>query len=271
MRFDELPPRVRHTYYYDLRAAVLIGVFGGLLLPFVSVVGRKIGATDFQIALLAAAPYLANLFALFWTEDLFGRGRVWYVVWPCVVGRGLLVAMFWVYTPSWYTALIFVYMFITAIPFPSYASIMKTNYPDELRGTLMSSVRGRTALFWIASSALAGVVLERSTWNYRYVFPLAAFFGVLAALQFRAIRVEREDKKKGSLSGIKGLAVPLKDRSFLKFLTVYTFFETGLLLALPCRRGAHNQLRNRHLRLGLFRDVAGGVFLLGVLHGQVLS
>ena len=72
----KLPLFVRHTFYYDLKAAILFGIFGGALLPFIAIVGRKIGATEFQIALLMAAPYIANTFALLWTEDVFGTGRV---------------------------------------------------------------------------------------------------------------------------------------------------------------------------------------------------
>lgn len=233
MRFKDLPPNVRHTFYYDIKAGMLIGIFGGFLLPFITIVGRKIGASDFQIALLTAAPYLANAFALLWTEDLFGKGRVWYVVWPCVLGRGLLLAMFFITGPFYYTLLIFIYMFITAIPFPSYAFIMKTNYPDELRGRLMAYARVATAVFWTASSAAGGWVLERGTFNYRYIFPIAAVFGVLSALQFSSIKVRGEKRQKESFSGITRLSLPLKDSSFRKFLIAYTFFESGLLLALP--------------------------------------
>lgn len=264
MRFKDLPFHVRHTFYYDLRSAMLVGVFGGLLLPFVSIVGRKIGASNLQIALLTAAPYLANAFTLLWTEDIFGKGRVWYVVWPCVAGRGLLVAMFWVYTPSWYTAVILVYMFITAIPFPSYASIMKTNYPETLRGRLMSYVRVGTALVWIVSSAVAGSVLERGTWNYRYIFPLAAVFGVLSALQFRSIKVRREERKKESIWGIRGLGVPLKDPVFLRFLAVYTLFESGMLLALPVfSLVLVDEARITNFATGIYGSVFSGMWLAG--------
>lgn len=264
MRFGDLPLHARHTYYYDMRSAMLVGIFGGMLLPFVSVVGRKIGATHFQIALLAAAPYLANAFTLLWTEDLFGKGRVWYVVWPCVLGRGLLVTMFWVYTPLWYTAVIFLYMFITAVPFPSYAYIMKTNYPEALRGRLMSRVRVRTALFWIASSALAGYVLEKGTGNYRYIFPVAAVFGVLSALQFRRVRVRREERKRGSLRGISSFRVPFSDPVFLKFLAAYTVFESGMLLALPVfPLVLVDESHISNFATGIYGSVFSGMWLAG--------
>src|SRR3990172_13288758 len=159
--FNELPPAARKTFYHDIRSAVLFGIFGGLLLPFVTIIGRKIGATEFQIALLTATPFIANIFALFWTEDIFGKGRIWYVVWPGAIGRALILGMFFVSTPFNYTLLIFLYMAITAIPFPSYAYVMKANYPDDQRGCLMSYVRLGNAGMWILASTIGGWVLEK--------------------------------------------------------------------------------------------------------------
>ena len=228
-----LPLSVRHTFHYDLKAAMLFGVFGGAFLPFIAIVGRKIGATEFQIALLMAAPYIANTFALLWTEDVFGKGRVWYVVWPNVIGRAVLIAMLFVSSPFVYTLIIFVYMIITAIPFPSYASVMKTNYPDKDRGRLMSYIRIGTACLWIISSAITGWILEKGTESYRYIFPVAALFGMLSALVFGNIKVRREEKKRDAFAAFSHITAPLKNRRFSTFLLAYSIFEFGLLLSLP--------------------------------------
>lgn len=238
--FNELPPTARQTFYHDLRSAVLFGVFGGLLLPFVTIIGRKIGATEFQIALLTATPFIANIFALFWTEDIFGKGRIWYVVWPGAIGRALIIAMFFVSTPFNYTLLIFLYMVITAIPFPSYAYVMKANYPDALRGRLMSYVRLGNAGMWIVASSIGGLVLEKGTGYYRYLFPIAAVFGVLSALEFGRIKMvcgsevrEKCENNKERVVRLSYLAAPFRNRTFRQFITSYSMFEFGLLLALP--------------------------------------
>ena len=39
----KLPLFVRHKFYYDLRATILFGLFGGAFFPFIAIVGRKIG------------------------------------------------------------------------------------------------------------------------------------------------------------------------------------------------------------------------------------
>ncbi|MBI2413096.1 MAG: MFS transporter [Deltaproteobacteria bacterium] len=264
MRFKDLPLHARHTFYYDLRSGLLIGVFGGFLMPFIPIIGRKIGASDFQVALLAASPYIANTFTLLWTEDVFGKGRVWYVVWPGALGRLILLGMFYVTAPLWYTVVIFAYMIVTAIPFPSYASIMKTNYPDEHRGRLMAYVRVGIAVSWVAASALAGWVLEKDTYNFRYIFPAAAVFGALSALQFRSIRVRREKRERVSFAGPSHLLRPLRDGAFLRFVTVYSLFEFGLLMALPVfPLVLVDEVNISNLATGVYGSIFSSMWLLG--------
>lgn len=236
----ELPPVARQTFRHDLGSAVLFGVFGGLFLPFIQIIGRKIGASEFQIALLTATPFIANIFALFWTEDIFGKGRIWYVMWPGAIGRTLILGMFFVSTPFAYTLLIFLYMAITAIPFPSYAYVMKANYPDDQRGRLMSYVRLGNAGMWVLASAIGGWILERGTGYYRYLFPFAAVFGVLSALEFGRIKMEcgidiikKCENHKERMVTLSHLAAPFKNSAFRWFLASYSMFEFGLLLSLP--------------------------------------
>ncbi|MBI5683257.1 MAG: MFS transporter [Deltaproteobacteria bacterium] len=263
-RIKALPLRVRHTFYYDIKAAALFGIFGGCVLPFIAIIGRKIGATELQISLLTAAPYIATAFAVFWTADILGKGRVWYVVWPNVVGRGVFFAMFFITTPFPYTLLIFVFMVITAIPFPSYASVMKTNYPDKERGGLMGYVRVGSASFWILSSIAAGLILEKSTYNYRYIFPAAAVFGILSALEFGRIKVRLEKRQKERLATISHLTAPLKNRGFLKFIIIYSIFEFGFLLWLPLYPLILvDKVHISNITAGVFGALYSGMWLAG--------
>lgn len=260
----KLPLFVRHTFYHDLKAAMLFGVFGGAFLPFIAIVGRKIGATEFQIALLISAPYIANAISIFWTEDIFGRGRVWYVVWPNVIGRAVLFAMFYVKNPFYYTIIIFLYMLITAIAFPSYASVMKTNYPDRERGKLMGYIRIGTASLWIPSSITAGWILEKGTENYHYIFPIAAIFGILSAIEFGNIKVRREGKKKEDLAAFSHITAPFKNMPFRRFLVIYSIFEFGLMLSLPLYPLIQvDRAHIPNLVAGIFGTIFSGTWLIG--------
>lgn len=97
----------------------------------------------------------------------------------------------------------------------------------------MSYIRIGTACFWIAASAVAGWILEKGTENYHYLFPAAALFGILSALEFGNIRVRREKRKRERFAAFSHTALPFRNRSFARFLLVYSVFEFGLLLALP--------------------------------------
>ncbi len=260
----KLPLFVRHTFYHDLKAGMLFGIFGGAFLPFIAIVGRKIGATEFQIALLISVPYVANAFSIFWTEDIFGKGRVWYTVWPNVTGRAVLFAMLFVSSPFNYTIIIFLYMLVTAIAFPSYASIMKTNYPESERGRLMGYIRIGTACLWIFSSLISGWILEKGTENYQYIFPFAAIFGILSAIEFGNIKVRREGKKKEAFAAFSHITAPLKNMSFRTFLITYSIFEFGLLLSLPLYPLILvDRAHIPNMAAGVFGTIFSGTWLIG--------
>jgi MFS family permease len=229
-----LPRRVRPTFYHDLKAAMYFGVFGGLLYPFFPIIGRKIGATNIEIALLMAAPYITSLMTFLLTEDIFGKGRMCYVVWFNIIGRGLILLMFFIYSPFYYTLIILLFFFISAFAIPSFTYIMKSNYPDEQRGRLMGYVRIGMAVLWIIASWIGGFILNNQTGYYRYVFPVAAVFGMLSVWEFGKIRVRKEVKTRSqSIAVLEAVKIPFKDRAFLIFLISYTIFEMGFLMAMP--------------------------------------
>src|SRR5207247_11433468 len=60
-----MPPRTRANAQVDFLAAILYGAFGGLTLPFIPVMGRRLGATPLQVSLLVAAPAIVFLLS-FW-------------------------------------------------------------------------------------------------------------------------------------------------------------------------------------------------------------
>src|SRR5438093_13643668 len=82
-----MPPRTRANAQGDFLAAILYGAFGGLTLPFIPVMGRRLGATPLHVSLLVAAS--ATVFLLsFW----IGNGvrpvpPVRLVKWPALLGR----------------------------------------------------------------------------------------------------------------------------------------------------------------------------------------
>ncbi|OHB98189.1 MAG: hypothetical protein A2W74_09605 [Planctomycetes bacterium RIFCSPLOWO2_12_38_17] len=57
MFFDKkFPYFTRIAYLCDVRSGVFFGIFNGLVILFVHIIGRKLGATPIEIANITAAP-----------------------------------------------------------------------------------------------------------------------------------------------------------------------------------------------------------------------
>src|SRR3989304_9825160 len=56
-----VPPAIRPSVKADLTAAILFGVFAGLTVPFVPVMGRRLGASPLEVSLLVAGPPIGLL------------------------------------------------------------------------------------------------------------------------------------------------------------------------------------------------------------------
>src|SRR2546422_10658654 len=82
-----IPPRMRANAQSDFLAAILYGAFGGLTLPFIPVMGRRLGATPLQVTVLVAAPAIVFLLS-FWVVDAVRPvPPVPLATWPGLVGR----------------------------------------------------------------------------------------------------------------------------------------------------------------------------------------
>jgi predicted MFS family arabinose efflux permease len=128
----------------------------------------------------------------------------------------------------------------------------------------MSYTRAGNAAFWIISAFVSGLILNRATGNYRYVFPAAALFGILSALQFGAIKVRDERKSRESLKGMVHIMEALRDKSFQAYLLTYSFFEAGLLFALPVvPLVLVDQVHISNLAAGVYGSVFSSMWLAG--------
>src|SRR5947209_19931088 len=88
-----MPPRTRANAQVDFLAAILYGAFGGLTLPFIPVMGRRLGATPLEVSLLAAAPALVLLLSLWRVNAVRPLHPVRLVIWPQLVGRAKFLLM----------------------------------------------------------------------------------------------------------------------------------------------------------------------------------
>ncbi|MGC8862549.1 MAG: MFS transporter [Armatimonadota bacterium] len=187
-----VPPDVRTAYKMDATAGILGSVMTGLTAPFVAVIARKhLHASALEISMLSMAPMAGHLLSLVWANMMEGRRKMPFALWSWVVGRSLLVLCFFA-TESWRLVAIFSAMyFIASIAQPAYTALMKEIYPDADRARIMGYARVCTVLTYVAVTAIASPIVKGE--SYRYVFPLAAVFGVASAFRFARIPANKAD------------------------------------------------------------------------------
>lgn len=232
--YRRIPGLLRGSYHYDSISAFFFGIFNGLVLIFLPIVARRMGASTTQIALLTSGPFIGFLFTLFWAHLSEDKKKMPYVIWPGILSRSLFLLTLFVVRPLGLVAIALLFHLIAPIMDPAYASIMKEIYPDKHRGKVMGYVRVEMALATIGAAYAGGHLLQII--GYRYLFPIGAIFGILASLSFRRIGLVENSHPKQTIkkfSLIEMVRILNEDRAFRSFSGIFFLFGFGNLLAMP--------------------------------------
>ncbi|HEY3247996.1 MAG TPA: MFS transporter [bacterium] len=226
-----IAPAVRRNAAIDFVAAVLFGGFGGLTTPFIPVMGRRLGASALEVSLLVAAPAIVLLLSLWWVRLLPGANPVRLVVWPQAAGRAMFFLMPLIHAPRIYVAFIVAYNAIASVGMLGYAQVMRSVYPDDVRGRIMAVVRVGMAVAWIAGALAGGQLMERIP--FQWVFAAAGVFGLAGALVFRAMRMDDAEPPPARSTFARTTAVLRENPAFRRFLVAFFVFGFGAWLMGP--------------------------------------
>jgi hypothetical protein len=119
-----VPPAIRPSVKADLTAAILFGVFAGLTIPFVPVMGRRLGASPLEVSLLVAAPSIGLLGSLWWAKAIHRTPSLQMIMRTQVAGRGLLLLLPLVHAPEPYVGLILLHHAVSSIGSLAYAQVI---------------------------------------------------------------------------------------------------------------------------------------------------
>ena len=238
---NAIPKEARQAYRRDGMAGILLGLYTGAIFPFVGFIARdRLHASVELIGLMTAAPFIGNMFALFWANAMEGRRKMPYVVWSCAGARALFVLALFATTSVKFALLVSTIQIIATVASPAYAAILKEVYPDEHRGRIMAYIRVPLAFTTFASTLIVGQLLKHKTLDFTHIFPIAGLLGVASALTFGTVRTAPVDPKHpknqrtSTLKFLKDtLAIFHEDRNYAWFaLSVFTF-GFGNLLVVP--------------------------------------
>ena len=181
-----VPPSARFAYRRDAWSGMLFAVMSGLTMPFFMVIARgNLKASPFQISVLSMMQLAPQVLSLLWASMMEGRRKMPFAVLGWIASRSLFLLAAFV-TTSWsFVAMVSLFYVLETISGPAYSALMKEIYPDSDRGRIMGYARVCTLAVIPVVCLIAGPLLHGD--NYRFVFPVAAMFGLASAMVFRDI------------------------------------------------------------------------------------
>ena len=225
----------RWNFLCEAGNAWLLGGYIGVVGPFGIPLAVRMGANGLQVALMAAAPFIANLAAPFWaTRSQHARKLPWVVV-PHLFWRSLLGAVGVVKNPAIISGLYLGANTASAAANPAYGALVQKVFPPPIRGRLMGYVRLILAGSMLAFTLTAGQLIDRL--NPAWLFLPASALGLLGLAVYAQTK---EPTNAGAPTGplsrpsaLAGLRLAVADRQFRNYLLAVFVFHGGVLLASP--------------------------------------
>lgn len=225
------PYEVRRNFGFDLLAACFFGLFFGGINAFVLVQACRLGATSFEVSVLAALPNAWMLFSPLWAK-LWGKDDPFKTVrFFDALGRFFLILLLFNSSINWYLLMFGLWYLFGAVSSTVYGKAMRQAYPVEVRGTLMGWVRVGASLMMIISTGLAGLLLPR--WGVHCFFAVSSIFGICSALSFGRIRKVLPEISGETTQKASALNVFRTDSNFRAYMMAIFVFGLSTLTAVP--------------------------------------
>jgi MFS family permease len=225
-----IPPRTRANLQIDFLAAVFYGAFGGLTLPFIPVMGRRLGATPLQVSLLVAAPAIVFLLSFWLVNAVRPVHPVRLVMWPALFGRSLFLVLPLVRTPAPYVILVVLYHAIASISTLGHAQVMRAIYPSDVRGRIMALVKVGMATSWVIASFVGGQLTQLAP--FQWVFA-AGVLGMASALTFSRVRPPEPIEAPEHINPAVTWRLLTADAAYRRFLLAFFVYGFGGWLISP--------------------------------------
>ncbi len=223
--------KVRHNFKCDLAAAIFFGLFYGGLNAFILIQARRIGATTFEVGLLAALPSVWLMLSPIWAK-MFDKENPFKMVFLADgTSRAMILLLLISATAHWYLAFFALHYFFGSISATVYGNAMRKAYPAEIRGTLMGWVRVGSALAQVVSIIITGMLMPK--WGVGFLFPFLALFGIASAVTFRGIRPAIPDQPRALGPKISAWTIFKSDHHYRRFILALFLFGLATATSLP--------------------------------------
>lgn len=198
---------------------------------------------DWVVATLAAAQGFANISSFLWAAISNGRHKIQFIT-------ALKIAIVLMITSAAFvpqtTAGLFMLLICVVGTRVCYSGVVtlrttvwQANYPRESRTKVAGKIAAIQALVLASVAFGIGQAMDWNEQTFRWVYPIAASFGILGAWIYSKIRVDNESailKNERATSGNvsylpwKTFHLLLEDRPFAKYMACQFIFGVGNLM-----------------------------------------
>jgi len=212
---------------------------------FLTGLALMFGANDFEIALLAAVPFLSQIVQILsaYLIDRTGK-RKSFTVWGSIIGRQiwwLVIPLLFVNTPWNLELLIMLVIFSNVsvmMATPGWLSWMSELVPQRTRGRYFGVRSIYVSIATITAMIVGGMIIDefRSYGDehagYAVIIGIGAAFALAAVLILRRLPDKSAEQiKSASQSG--HLFEPLRNNSFRRLLKVFTMWNFAIGISAP--------------------------------------
>lgn len=224
------PERVRRNFRIDLGAGILGAAMFGFVVPFMPVVVRRMGGSEFEVSLVIASAFIGHLASPFLAYALARLPSVFAVAVTSTASRGLFVVGALLAPSTLVLSLVYVGFWVFLLAnIAAYTSVMNGIYPDDQRATAMGRVRVGANLAAVIAATLGGALLQ--LWADPIpVLAGAAAISVLGGISFGAIRLDERPDRPRLVPPYRLMPMALADRAFRRFLFSFTVMGFGNLM-----------------------------------------
>jgi MFS family permease len=216
-----------HTATCDTIIHISLGLAAGLSAAFFAVLATRLGASAWLLALIASAPYLANLLAPFWVTQARRWGTRGLMVGSLGAASVVLLVLGWTHSPLVFALLVLVYYLFYGIGDPLYVALAEIVYPERTGASLGRLQAISNGVHGLAN-ALAGWLMD--TFGIFITLAVAAASTGIAAVSYLSFPNLSSPQATGAASPWKILR---EDSLIRRMVLSLMVAGTGMLMTLP--------------------------------------
>lgn len=197
-RQPDIPEKYRSNFVHLYMDIAWFGVLSGTAVNFLNVYATRLGASGFQIGLLAAMSAVVNLFlaipagrwlakrninkVIFWSSVLFRAG---YALW---------IPLPWFFDEQGQILALIVLAFLMAIPLTplgvGFNALFAESVPERYRAQVAGTRNLTFAIAYMTTSLLTGYILQHTPFpgGYQIIFAIGTFGAAMSSYHLYHIR-----------------------------------------------------------------------------------